>query len=115
LDHGDFSHTLFLSYRSGYRDQEQEVEITGTGVPLGQGPTTLVQLDVPSYTLANYMLRYSGFLNGRMDLLFGISNVLDEKPPLSLRTSGAGHQVGWDPRFTDAYGRTYSVQAQFSF
>ena len=58
LYHGDFTHTLFANYRSGYHDQQQEVEITGTEVPLGQGPTTLVQLDVPSYTVTNYQLRY---------------------------------------------------------
>jgi iron complex outermembrane recepter protein len=115
FDHGDFSHTFYVTYHSGYRDQEQEVEIVGTGAPLGQGPTTLVKLDVPSYSLANYMLRYDGFLNNRLGLSFGISNLLDEEPPLSLRTSGAGHQVGWDPRFTDAYGRTYYLQAQFAF
>jgi iron complex outermembrane receptor protein len=41
--------------------------------------------------------------------------LLDEEPPLSLRVSGAGHQVGWDPRFTDAYGRTYYLQAEYAF
>src|SRR5690606_13358826 len=58
LYHGDFTHTLFANYRSGYHDQPQTVEITGTGVPLGQGPTTIVQLEVPSYLVTNYQLRY---------------------------------------------------------
>ena len=114
LYHGDFTHTLFANYRSGYHDQEQEVEITGTGVPLGQGPTTVVQLDVPSYLLTNYQLRYM-MLDDSLGLTFGVSNMLDEEPPLSLRVSGAGHQVGWDPRFTDAYGRTFYLQADYAF
>ncbi len=114
LYHGDFTHTLFANYRSGYHDQEQEVEITGTGVPLGQGPTTTVQLDVPSYMVTNYQLRYM-MLDDSLGLTFGVSNLLDEEPPLSLRVSGAGHQVGWDPRFTDAFGRTYYLQAEYSF
>jgi iron complex outermembrane receptor protein len=114
LYHGDFTHTLFANYRSGYHDQAQEVEITGTGVPLGQGPTTVVQLDVPSYTVTNYQLRYM-MLDDSLGLTFGVSNLLDEEPPLSLRVSGAGHQVGWDPRFTDAYGRTYYLQAEYAF
>lgn len=46
---------------------------------------------------------------------FGINNLLDEEPPLSLRTSGAGHQVGWDPRYADAYGRTLYVRGEYSF
>jgi iron complex outermembrane receptor protein len=114
LYHGDFTHTLFANYRSGYHDQAQEVEITGTGVPLGQGPTTVVQLDVPSYMVTNYQLRYM-MLDDSLGLTFGVSNLLDEEPPLSLRVSGAGHQVGWDPRFTDAYGRTYYLQAEYAF
>ena len=114
LYHGDFTHTLFANYRSGYHDAAQEVEITGTGVPLGQGPTTVVQLDVPSYMVTNYQLRYM-MLDDSLGLTFGVSNLLDEEPPLSLRVSGAGHQVGWDPRFTDAYGRTYYLQAEYGF
>jgi iron complex outermembrane receptor protein len=114
LYHGDFTHTLFTTYRSGYLDQEQEVEILGTGVPLGQGPTRNVQLNVPSYTVANYNLRYM-MLDDSLGLTFGVSNLLDEEPPLSLRTSGSGHQVGWDPRFTDAFGRTYYLQAEYAF
>jgi iron complex outermembrane receptor protein len=114
LYHGDFAHTLFTNFRSGYHDQPQTVEITGTGVPLGQGPTTDVQLEVPTYTLTNYQLRYM-MLDDSLGLTFGVSNLTDEEPPLSLRVSGSGHQVGWDPRFTDAYGRTYYLQAEYAF
>jgi iron complex outermembrane receptor protein len=44
-----------------------------------------------------------------------MKNVFDKQPHLSLRESGAGHQVGWDPRYSDAYGRTYYLQAQYAF
>ena len=88
--------------------------VTGTGVPLGRGPTTEVQLNVPSYTVTNYQLRYM-MLDDSLGLTFGVSNLLDENPPLSLRVSGSGHQVGWDPRFTDPYGRTFYLQAQYAF
>jgi iron complex outermembrane receptor protein len=114
LDHGDFTHTLFINTRDSYLDQEQQVEITGTGVPLGQGPTRDVQLEVPSYTVTNYQLRYM-MLDDSLGVTFGVSNLLDEEPPLSLRVSGSGHQVGWDPRFTDPYGRTFYLQAQYAF
>ncbi len=114
LYHGDFTHTLWANFRSGYYDAEQTVEITGTGVPLGQGPTTTVQLEIPSYTVADYQLRYM-MLENKLALGLGIKNLLDEEPPLSLQTSGAGHQVGWDPRFTDPYGRTYYMSAEYAF
>ena len=112
--HGNFTHTLFTNYRSGYEDQAQTVEIVGTGVPLGQGPTTTVRLDVDAYTTVAYNLRYM-MLDDHLGLSLGISNLLDEEPPLSLRTSGAGHQLGWDPRYTDGMGRTYYLQAKYRF
>ncbi|MDH4126302.1 MAG: TonB-dependent receptor [Gammaproteobacteria bacterium] len=114
LYHGDFTHTLFSNYRSGYLDQAQVVEVLGTGVPLGQGPNIEVQLDVPSYMTTDYNLRYM-MLDDKLGLSFGVSNLLDEEPPLSLRVSGAGHQLGWDPRYTDAFGRTYYLQAKYAF
>jgi iron complex outermembrane receptor protein len=112
--HGDFTHTLFTNYRSGYLDQAQTVEVTGTGVPLGQGPTATVQLNVPSYMTTNYDLRYL-MMDDHLELSLGISNLLDEEPPLSLRVSGSGHQIGWDPRYTDAMGRTFYLQAKYTF
>jgi len=114
LYHGDFTHTLFTNYRSGYLDQPQTVEITGTGVPLGQGPEIDVQLNVPAYTTTDYNLRYM-LLEDRLGLTFGIANLFDAEPPLSLRVSGAGHQLGWDPRYTDAMGRSFYLQARYSF
>ncbi len=114
LYHGNFTHTLFMNYKSGYDDQAQTVEVTGTGVPLGQGPDTTVQLEIPSYTTADYQLRWMT-LNDSLGLTFGVRNLADKEPHLSLRTSGAGHQVGWDPRYTDGFGRTYYLQASYAF
>jgi len=114
LYHGDFTHTLWANYRTGYHDQEQTVEVLGTGVPLGQGPEIDIQLEVPSYMVTNYQARYM-MLDDSLAMTLGITNLLDEEPPLSLRTSGAGHQVGWDPRFTDAFGRTFYLQAEYAF
>jgi len=114
LTMGNWQHTLLWNYRSGYDDQEQTVEITGTGVPLGQGPETDVQLKISSYQTWDYQLRWMT-MEDRLGLTFGVSNLLDEEPPLSLRVSGAGHQVGWDPRYTDAFGRTYYLSADFTF
>ena len=42
-------------------------------------------------------------LADKLTLTGGINNLLDEEPPLSLRTAGAGHQLGYDPRYTDLW------------
>jgi len=114
LYHGNFRHNLFLNWRSDYDDQEQEVEIVQEGVPLGQGDTRPVRLTVDDYLTTDYQLQYN-MLNDSLGLTFGVNNLFDEEPPLSLRVSGAGHQVGWDPRYTDPYGRTYYLEAQYRF
>ena len=44
-----------------------------------------------------------------------MNNLFDKQPPMSLRTGGAGHQVGFDPRYADVYGRTFYLQADYSF
>lgn len=110
----NWTHNLIFDYKSSYDDQAQSVELTNQGPPLGQGPGVDVQLTVPSYQLWNYSVRWDTF-EDRLGLTFGINNLLDEEPSLSLRTGGAGHQVGWDPRYTDAYGRTYYLRGEFSF
>ncbi|BFM05513.1 TonB-dependent receptor [Halioxenophilus aromaticivorans] len=114
LYHGDFTHTLFLNYRSGYDDQAQTVTTVVPGEELGSGDEVGVQLTVGSYTLVDYQFKWTT-LEDSLDLTFGIKNLFDEEPPLSLRTSGAGHQVGWDPRYTDAFGRTMYLRAAYSF
>jgi len=114
LSFENWQHVVIWDYKSSYDDQEQEVELLGTGVPVGQGPGVDVQLTVPSYSLWSYQVRWDT-LDDRLGLTFGINNLLDEEPPLSLRSGGAGHQVGFDPRYTDAYGRTYYVRAGYSF
>jgi iron complex outermembrane receptor protein len=114
LDHGNFSHSLRLNYQSGYDDQEQIVEVTGTGVPLGEGPEEVIRLKVDSYTTVDYQLNMRAF-DDVATFTFGVTNLGDEEPPLSLRDSGAGHQVGWDPRYFDAYGRTFYLRAEVGF
>jgi iron complex outermembrane receptor protein len=114
LYHGNFHHNLNMNWRSGYTDQTQTVEILDTGVPLGEGPTRDVTLDVDDYLTVDYQFLWTT-LDDSLDLTFGINNLFDEEPPLSLRSSGAGHQVGWDPRYSDAYGLTFYAQAAYRF
>ena len=46
-------------------------------------------------------------------LVAGIRNVLDRDPPAS--DQGQTFQVGYDPRYTDAHGRTYYVNLKYAF
>jgi iron complex outermembrane receptor protein len=114
LHHGDFQHAVNVRYRSGYDDQIQEVEILDTGAPLGQGPRRDVQLKVDAYTTIDYQLTWN-LRDDSLGLTFGVNNLNDREPPLSLRTGDPGHQVGWDPRYVDPYGRTYYLQAEYRF
>lgn len=114
LYHGNFTHNLLVNYRGGYHDQEQTVEILDTGAPLGDGPTKSIRLNVDSYTTTDFQTKYT-MLDDSLGLTFGVNNMFDEDPPLTLRDSGGGQTIGWDPRYTDAYGRTYYLQASYSF
>src|SRR5690606_25346834 len=114
LEVGNFNHSLAFNFRSGYTDQEQVVNLIDEDGNVDYGTNTPVQLDVPSYTTTEYQLNYR-MLDDALSLTLGVNNLFDEEPPLSLRVSGSGHQVGWDPRYSDAYGRTVYFAAKYTF
>lgn len=109
LEHGNFSHSLGVNSRSGYTDQAQVVELIDQGNAAAD-----IQLEIPTYTTIDWQSSYRLF-SDKLTLAIGVNNLADEAPPLSLRTSGAGHQIGWDPRYTDAFGRTVYGKWSFSF
>jgi iron complex outermembrane receptor protein len=114
LDQKYFTHSISLNYKSGYLDQAQTYNLMDENGVVDYGTDTDIQLEVPSYTTVNYQTKVK-LLDDKLGLTLGINNLLDKEPPLSLRVNGAGHQVGWDPRYTDAYGRTVFVQASYTF
>ena len=109
-----FTHFLSADYRSGYLDQAQTVNPIDSNGVVDYSTDVPIQLDVSSYILWNYQASAS-FIEDRLSFTLGINNLLDKEPPVSLRTGGAGHQVGWDPRYVDPYGRTAYIQAAFTF
>jgi iron complex outermembrane receptor protein len=113
LTHGDFAHTVRWSYKSGYQDQFQSADDCAVTLVDALGDCVSVQLRVPSTSLVDYQTVYS--LNDQTTITFGMNNLFDKQPPMSLRTGGAGHQVGFDPRYADVYGRTFYLQADYSF
>lgn len=114
LDQKMFSHSISVNYKSGYLDQAQTYNLIDANGVVDYENDTPIQLTVPSYYTVNYQSKVK-LLEDKVELTLGVNNLLDKDPPLSLRTNGAGHQVGWDPRYTDAYGRTVFVQASYTF
>jgi iron complex outermembrane receptor protein len=43
-----------------------------------------------------------------------VINMADKAPPLTLRTAGS-HQLGYDPRYASATGRTFYVIGSYKF
>ena len=109
----DFTHTLQLNFRSGYNDQVQELnEILPDG---SLGDEVEVNRKVDEYQTMDYQLRYIPSALPDLSILVGVNNLLDEDPPLSIRDSGAGHQLGYDPRYTDVFGQTFYVGVDYTF
>ncbi len=113
LTHGDFAHSATLNYRSGYEDQAQSAASRYVRLGSVTGPGVDIQLSVPSYATINYQTKYQAM--EALGVTFGINNLADRAPPLSLRSGGAGHQVGFDPRYTDVYGRTFYLGLDYKF
>jgi len=113
LEHGDFFHNITLNYKSGYLDQFQSESNCAVTEVDAFGDCVAVQLDISSYIKVDYNTTYN--ITDNASVTFGINNLLDRQPDLSLRSGGAGHQVGYDPRYTDSYGRTFYVSAEYTF
>lgn len=113
LQTGAFTNTLAVKYRSGYADQEQTADGCAITLVDALGDCVAV-LDwkIPSYTTLDWQIGY--VVNKTLEIRGGINNLLDKKPHLSIG-SGGGHQVGYDPRYTDSFGRTFYVSADLKF
>jgi iron complex outermembrane receptor protein len=109
-----FTHSISANYKSGYTDQAQTVNmLDSNGVP-DFSTDTPIQLSVSDYYTINYQTMVK-LMDDKLGVTLGVNNLLDEEPPVSLRTNGAGHQVGWDPRYADAFGRTFYVRGEYTF
>lgn len=114
LEQEMFTHSLSANYKSGYKDQEQTVNMLDSNGEPDFSTDTPIQLTVSDYYTINYQSQVR-LMEDKLGLTLGINNLLNEEPPLSLRTGGSGHQVGWDPRYADAFGRTLYVRGEFTF
>lgn len=119
LTHGDFAHTVNISYQGTYLDEnfpggDRGIRVADaeTGGPTGTAYTGGVQLLIPSHTIVDWLTKYN--YNDNLAVSFGISNLFDKLPPLALGENG-GHQEGFDPRYFDSYGRTFYLTADYTF
>ncbi len=113
FEHDDFYHNFTFNYRSGYLDQFQSKDDCAVTENDAFGECQDIQFSIGSYTKVDYQTRYN--ITDHASITFGINNLFDIQPSLSLRSGGAGHQVGYDPRYTDSYGRTYYLNGSYAF
>ena len=111
-DIGAFSHNLSANFRSHYKDKLQDAENCAVTVGDVNGDCIDVQLDVPNYYTFDWQTVWR--VQKGLELTGGVINLADKKPPLSLRNTGS-HQLGYDPRYASAIGRTFYLSASYKF
>jgi iron complex outermembrane recepter protein len=114
---GPLENTLTMNYRSGYKDQtyaegDGSVFFRNPDGSVGDEVPVFTGLDIPSLITFDYQGKYE--FNKALSLTFGIKNLFDKDPPLSLK-SVAGNQLGYDPRYADGKGRTFYLQGKYAF
>jgi iron complex outermembrane receptor protein len=92
---GNWGVGIVNHYKSGYTDQNAG----------GEGNT------VSSYSTWDLYGTWQAMKN--LSLTAGARNVTDKLPPYS--NQAATFQVGYDPRFADAFGRVYYLRGTFKF
>jgi len=112
VGHDGFYHNMTLNYRSGYVDQSQKVTLIEADGSFGK--EVAYQGQVSSFVTVDHQSTYVA-MEDKLRLTLGINNLLDRESPRSLRSGGAGHQLGFDPRYHDPYGRTIYLQAAYTF
>jgi len=89
---GPWAATLAQRFKSGYTDQDAVNK-------------------VDSYSIFDASVTWTGIKN--LTVTGGINNLLDTDPPLSGQVTT--FQRGYDPRFADPLGRTFSLRVGYKF
>jgi iron complex outermembrane receptor protein len=112
-----WANSLTVNYRSGYWDKEftagdGRIRVVNADGTLG-GYTDLKGRRVNSYATLDWQSKY--IFNKNWSVTGGIRNLADKNPPLSIRDTGGGNQVGYDGRYTDPLGRTFYLTGSYKF
>ncbi|MES2261313.1 MAG: TonB-dependent receptor [Pseudomonadota bacterium] len=97
---GVWSASLAQSFKTGYTDQNLDLK---PGDPFFN--------EIGSYSLWNLSGSYTGVKG--LTLTAGVKNLLDKEPPFS--NQGTLFQKGYDPRYTDAVGRSLYLRGSYTF
>jgi iron complex outermembrane receptor protein len=114
LKTGDFTNTLALNFKSGYKDLPTDVQpVDAAGAPVGD-PVT-IRKEVGWTSTWDFQTVWAP--TKTWTITGGILNVLDRDPPFVPSTAGAnrGQQFGYDDRYYDSRGRTFYVNGSYKF
>lgn len=110
------TNSITVNYRSGYHDKEitaDDAQLRFVNADGSIGGLAGLTRDVKQYTTFDYQVRANIIKN--LTLTAGVRNILDRDPPLSIRNTGGGNQVGYDGRYTDPIGRAYYLTAAYKY
>jgi len=112
LQTGDFTNTFIVNYKSGYADQPFTADSANIYTDDANQNGVAYNGHVKSYALTDWQTRWQ--FSKALRFTFGITNLLNTKPPLSLKVVG-GNQVGYDGRYADPTGRAIALGASYKF
>lgn len=111
------TNSLTMNYRSGYHDKYIDA---GDAQLRNVDPTSgalvayaSLQRDVAKYATFDYQIKANVIQN--LTITGGVRNLFNQEPPLSIRNTGGGNQVGYDGRYTDPLGRTFYLTGNYKF
>ncbi len=113
LKSGAWTNTVAVNFKSGYKDQETEVNLLdATGAITG---SEKIRIHAGSYATLDWQTAWNP--NKQWTFNAGVLNLFDRAPPFVVSVSGTnrGQQFGYDDRYYDARGRTVYVNASYKF
>ncbi|MBJ7313948.1 TonB-dependent receptor plug domain-containing protein [Rugamonas sp. CCM 8940] len=107
-----WTHTLSASYRNGYTDKPQNAEDCAVTTADAAQECYAITLQVPSYTTFDWQSAFRPMKN--LEVTAGVLNLFDRNPPFSLRNTGS-HQIGYNPSYSSAMGRSFYLSGAYKF
>jgi iron complex outermembrane receptor protein len=112
VDYGNWSHTVAVNYKSGYKDQAYAAADFAVFDPITFTPFAY-NGTVKTYSTIDLQTRWN--INKMFSATLGVLNAADQDPPRSLKSAGGGQQIGYDDRYYDPRGRTFYVKGEVKF
>lgn len=107
---GNWTNGLSLSFQSEHRDTLVN-NCTVKTVDTRECHDT--QLHMPSQAIFNWQSHFR--VSKDIDFTLNIANLFDRQPNLSLAGTNAGHQIGYDGRYSSPIGRSFGVSGKYRF